>query len=492
MKKNETKIENPKLKQIKESKVVAVVLSIALIFITAIYLALFAMSWYEGDIERVFSGPNGIARFFCYLLLISILLYATIGFMYFFNRDMINAVKNIALIMVLTALIFTLCIVLADCINIYVMPFALAAIIIGVIINVKTALVVNILISQMLFMTVALFSPMAEFSMASLSASIFANLTLGFVMISLIGKNYSRIKFNLYGLIGSLIVAPFVVLVTFISNGTPQDMLMNMLWIVVSNLITIVLFMAVLPVFESLFHAVTSYRLDELSSPNNKLLKKLKEEAPGTYNHSVMVANIAESCAYEIGENTKLARAASLYHDVGKLVSPEYFVENQEGGYNPHDDLIPEVSVKMITDHTTNGYKIAKEYHLPDEIANIAMEHHGTAPVKYFFIKAQNISTSTLDASLFAYPGPKPSTKVAAIIMIADTVEAATRAMNIETIEEYDKFVTKLIKEKIDLGQFDDCPITMKDLTVIKNTIVKDVPSMFHSRIKYPDEKKKK
>lgn len=477
--------------EFRNGKSATLLISILFSFLVSLYITLFALGWYEGGLQPIFLG-NGVAKFFCFLLLMSILLFATIAFMYVFNREMVISVKNVTLIMLIIAIAFTMCIMLADYVSIYVMPFALAAMIIGVIISVRVAIVVNILLSQMIFLTVALFSPMAEFSMASLSASIFANLALGFIMISLIGKNYSRIKYDIYGFLGGLIVAPFVVLITYIMNGTTNDMLMNMVWIIVSNLISTVLFMPVLPIFESVFNVITNYKLDELSSTDQKLLKRLKEEAPGTYNHSVMVSNIAESCAYAIGENTKLTRAAALYHDVGKLVSPEFFVENQEGGYNPHDDLIPEVSVKMITSHTTNGYDIIKEYHLPDEIAKIALEHHGTIPVKYFYIKAQNIAEEKLDMSLFAYKGPKPSSKISAIIMIADTIEAATRAGMPETIDEYRMFVDKLIREKLELKQFDNCPITMKDLNTIKETIIKDVPSMYHNRIKYPEANKKR
>ncbi len=495
-KKRKEKEAPPKAKQVynelKTSKAVITTAATVFTFLAALYMTLFALGWYAGGIDNIFTMTNGIARFFCYLLLISILLFTTIGFMYFFNREMIGTGKNVALIMLVVAIVFTLCIILSDNISIYVMPFALAAMIIGVIISVRVAIVVNILLSQMLFLTVALFSPMAEFSMASLSASIFSNLALGFIMISLIYQNFSRLKFDLYGLAGGVVVMPFVVLTTFITDGTEYEMLMNMLWIFVSNLISTVIFMPILPIFESLFNVVTSYKLDELCSTDQKLLKKLKEEAPGTYNHSVVVSNIAESCAYAIGENTKLTRCAALYHDVGKLASPEYFVENQEDGYNPHDDLIPEVSVKMITQHTKNGYDIIKKYRLPEEIAKVALEHHGTVPVKYFYVKAQNIADEKLDMKNYAYEGPKPTTKISAIIMIADTVEAATRAGMPETIEEYGKFVENLIKDKRDLGQFDDCPITMKELTTIKETIVKDVPNMYHSRIKYPEVRKRK
>lgn len=489
-----TNVKHEKLAQakngLKNSKVLPIVFAFVFLFIMSVYISMFALGWYSGGIGQIFVG-SGVVKFLCYLLLVTLFLFATIGFMFFFDRGKMVTVKSIVLIMTTIAINFTLCIILSDYISIYILPFALAAMITGVIISTRIGIIVNILLSQLIFLTIALFSPMAEFSMASLSASVVTNLALGFVMISLIGKNYSRIRYNVYGFIGGLLVSPFVVLTTYITGGTTEEMLMNMLWIIVSNLISTVLFMPILPFVENIFNVVTSYKLDELCSIDQKLLKRLKEEAPGTYNHSIMVGNIAESCAYAIGENTKLTRVAALYHDVGKLASPEFFVENQEGGYNPHDDLIPEVSVKMITQHTINGYNIIKEYRLPEEIAKIAVEHHGTIPVKYFYIKAQNITEEKLDINAFAYQGPKPTTKISAIIMIADTIEAATRAGMPETIDEYRQFVDRLIKEKLDLKQFDDCPITMRDLTIIRDTIVKDVPSMYHNRIKYPEVKKK-
>ena len=198
---------------------------------------------------------------------------------------------------------------------------------------------------------------------------------------------------------------------------------------------------------------------------------------------------MSEACANAIGENPHLARAAAYYHDIGKLKAPIYFSENQST-YNPHDELIPEVSVSMITSHTVFGEILAKQYRLPPEIVAVCKEHHGTAPVGYFYRKALNLTEEgELSVSNYTYSGPKPQSKVAAIVMIADTIEAAMRAYTPDTKEEFVDRINKLVDEKLTLGQFDECPITMKDLSTIKSTIIETLPRVQHGRVSY-DKKK--
>jgi uncharacterized domain HDIG len=280
-------------------------------------------------------------------------------------------------------------------------------------------------------------------------------------------------------------MAPFAAIVTMAMDGDMASILTNALWVVVANCISVVLYMPLVPILESVFNVITDFKLDELCSFSEPLLKRLATEAPGTFNHSIVVGNLAENCALAIGEDTHLARAGSYYHDVGKLRSPEFFIENQTDGYNPHDDLIPEVSVSMITKHTKNGAQLIREAHLPEELAHIANEHHGTSPVNYFYYKAQKITEGKLGDEEYRYDGPRPTTKISAIIMICDTVEAASRAIQPENTEALSKLVDKLVKEKLDLMQFDECAITMNDLAVIKKTIVDILPGIHHARIEY-------
>ena len=184
-------------------------------------------------------------------------------------------------------------------------------------------------------------------------------------------------------------------------------------------LFSILLFMVLLPIFELVFANLTVFRLREITSPNAPLIKKLKEEAPGTYNHSVVVSQLAEACANAIGEDSELARAAAYYHDVGKLMNPEMFTENQSD-YNVHNELSPELSADIIRSHTRDGAKLIKKQHLPEFLADVAIQHHGTLPIKYFYAKALKMTDGEISMANYSYAGPTPQTRIAAIIMIVE------------------------------------------------------------------------
>ena len=248
---------------------------------------------------------------------------------------------------------------------------------------------------------------------------------------------------------------------------------------------SVVLYMFLLPVFETLFSELTAFRLRELTSDNAKLIKRLKANALGTYNHSIIVAQLAEACASEIGEDAELARAAAYYHDVGKLKNPEMFAENQTE-YDLHKELTPELSVDIIRSHTKDGAKLIRKNRLPEFFADVAVEHHGTLPIKYFYAKALKMSDGELNSANYSYSGPTPSTKIAAIIMIADASEAATRSLPDRSPEKVEALVRNLIEERMNLDQFVDCDITMRELTVITRTVVNRLTGVYHSRVQYP------
>jgi len=250
-------------------------------------------------------------------------------------------------------------------------------------------------------------------------------------------------------------------------------------------LFSVLLYMILLPVFELVFAELTVFRLREITAPSARLIKKLKDEAPGTYNHSVVVAQLTEACAIAIGEDSELARAAAYYHDMGKLKSPEMFTENQSE-YNLHNELTPELSVEIIRSHATYGSKLIKKYHLPDFLADVAVQHHGTLPIKYFYAKALRMTDGEIDMANYSYAGPAPQTKIAAIIMIADASEAASRSLSSRTPAKIEALVGSIIEERINLDQFANCPITMRDLTVITSTITQALTGVYHSRISYP------
>ena len=258
---------------------------------------------------------------------------------------------------------------------------------------------------------------------------------------------------------------------------------------ILSGILTI----GVLPFFESTFDIVTNAKLLELSNPNNPLLKKLLMEAPGTYHHSILVANLAELAAEQVGGNPLLARIGAYYHDVGKTKRPYFFRENQFGKKNPHDRLKPEVSSKIIISHVKDGSELAKEYNLPKTIHDFIVTHHGETLVKYFYLTVKNNSENPEEVKEedFKYTGPKPMSKEQGIVMLADSTEAAVRSINEPTEEKIEKMVNNIIDDKLASGQLDNCDLTLRDISKIKKCFLKALNGIHHERIEYPDDNKK-
>ncbi len=268
-------------------------------------------------------------------------------------------------------------------------------------------------------------------------------------------------------------------------DATGDSLLRIILFSALDCVMSVLLFMVLLPLFEALFSELTPFRLRELTSDSNKLMRNLKLNAPGTYNHSVVVAQLAEACASAIGEDSELARAAAYYHDVGKLKNPEMFAENQNE-YDLHKELTPELSVDIIRSHAKDGAKLIKKQRLPEFFADVAVQHHGTLPIKYFYAKALKLSDGELNAANYSYAGPTPTSKIAAIIMIADASEAATRSLPERTPEKVEALVRGIVEERVNLDQFVDCDITLRELTVVTRTVVSELTGVYHSRVQYP------
>jgi len=255
-------------------------------------------------------------------------------------------------------------------------------------------------------------------------------------------------------------------------------------------LLTAVLVVGLLPLLESVFHIMTDISLMEYMDPNQDLLRRLSLEAPGTYQHSVVLGNLAEAAAQAIGANGLFCRVAAMYHDIGKLATPQYFTENQGGGVSPHQLLTPEESSQAIIAHVAEGVALARKADLPPKIIRIILEHHGTTPAKYFLeqqIAREGGDPSKVDIDLFRYAGPKPHTKEAAILMIADSLEAATRSLEEVDERAVRHLVRRIIRDKLDDGQFDCCPMTLAELKIVEDVLVKTIVASSHLRIKYPE-----
>ncbi len=257
-----------------------------------------------------------------------------------------------------------------------------------------------------------------------------------------------------------------------------------------TSMMVVIVAMGSLPFWETTFEINTPLRLAELTNPNNELLKRLMIEAPGTYHHCLLVANLAETAVYEIGGNGALARAGAYYHDVGKLKYPMFFAENQSG-HNPHDDMSPLESAHIITRHTKNGMELAKEYKLPTAVSAFIEEHHGTSLVKYFYFKAmKEYGAENVDEADYRYMGRIPKGRESAVVMLADVVEAAMRAMlgSGKTLSEAEVAMKGLIKDKMDDGQLDDSNLTLSEIQVIQAAFMKVFHGMYHERVSYPKQ----
>ncbi|HLV38552.1 HDIG domain-containing metalloprotein [Xanthomarina sp.] len=238
--------------------------------------------------------------------------------------------------------------------------------------------------------------------------------------------------------------------------------------------------------YEKIFGLVSDVSLLELSDTNTKLLKELSNKAPGTFHHSLNVANLAEASANEIGANAMLVRVGALYHDIGKMLNPTYFTENQSTGINPHDELSSKESAKIIIDHVINGIEIGKKYNLPDRVIDFIRTHHGTSLVYYFYKKEKDIDP-LIDKRLFKYPGPKPFSKETAILMMCDSVEAASKSLKEPTSTKIDAFVENIINKQMVDEQFLNADITFKEIQTIKKVLKRKLANIYHLRIEYPE-----
>ncbi|WP_409270697.1 HD family phosphohydrolase [Neobacillus sp. SCS-31] len=322
----------------------------------------------------------------------------------------------------------------------------------------------------------------------NMSAGIYI-LCAGLAVILFLKDHSARSKILPAGFFVSFVNFSVIFSLLFLRNTQYSGMEYGLIFIfsAVSGIASAVLAMGLLPFLEASFGILSTMRLIELSNPNHPLLKKILTEAPGTYHHSVMVANMSEAACEAIGANGLLARVGCYYHDIGKTKRPLFFIENQINGDNPHDRLSPGKSAQIIIAHATDGAAMLKKHHMPKEIVDIAEQHHGTSLIKFFYHKAKQAGNEINEAD-FRYPGPKAQSKEAAIIGIADSVEAAVRSMAQPTPEQIEALVHSIISDKLQDGQLDECDLTQREIKVVEHTLCETLKGIFHSRIEYPTD----
>lgn len=288
--------------------------------------------------------------------------------------------------------------------------------------------------------------------------------------------------------VGSIQFALYVSLKLLVGSNLNMTIISEGLVAFIMGMISVVTVIGGLPMFEALFDFVTPMQLLEMTNPNQPILKRLLIEATGTYYHSLLVANLAEAAATSVGANPLLARVGGYYHDIGKLTCSNYFKENQ-GLTNPHDYMTPKESYDVIVSHVTSGITLAEEYHLPNYIKDFICQHHGTSTMQYFYMKAQENGETPINEKAFQYPGPRPQTKEIALVMLADIVEATTRAMQDKLGKDIqiEDLVRKSVKQKLDEGQLDESRLYISDMDKIVESFTKMLTGMYHQRIAYPE-----
>ncbi|MBE7061178.1 MAG: HDIG domain-containing protein [Clostridiales bacterium] len=462
-----------------------VVLNVLVYVLNAVVITgLFYLTVYVNGI----TGQKGLESLsknpttFLHFILLLVLTISIMAFYFAFeDRDFLKRAVNSQMIFLIIELGILACSAIGAYVNVNLRPLAFVALLTLFVTNRRTAIFTNIIFCVIIFL-------FDSFGGNVFSVGNYPILIMGFssgvIAAVSMDKASSRLKLLLRSILISL-PSLLCVGMDIIENGG-DNVVADLVSAGFSGPLVVAIFMILLPVFEAMFKKVSSFKYSELTDHKSKLIKKLIQQAPGTFNHSIVVCNIAEACAAAIEEDALLARTCAYYHDVGKLRRPEFFKENQADGVNPHDDLTPELSANIIKAHAQDGYNLVIKNRLPQEIADVCLQHHGTLPIIYFYDKARKFTDGDVDLLQYCYPGPKPKTKIAAIIMIADGCEAAARSLQDRSRENVKKVVRKIVNDRMELGQFDDCEITLKELNIIIHTVVNNLTGIYHSRIEYP------
>ena len=305
--------------------------------------------------------------------------------------------------------------------------------------------------------------------------------------VVIVHKIEKRIDLVFASIVLALYNIVILVLIIVIFNETFTNMGRSLVGVAVNGFISGILTLGFLTPLEMILNTASVFRLMDLSDLNNPLMQKMRVNANGTNQHSLMVAQLAESACREIGANALLARVGAYYHDIGKIEQPLYFVENQQGE-NKHDEINPTLSATVLKSHVKKGVEKAKQLHLPSSVIDIIAEHHGNSVMAYFYNEAKE-KDPTLTPEDFSYPGNPPSTKESAVVMLADTVEAACRTLENPSVPRLEKFIATLINGKVEHNQLDNCNLTFRDVSKIKEAFVQVLAGYYHSRIRYPDQK---
>lgn len=412
-------------------------------------------------------------------MLLAAILEGILGFaIYFFHKKLYK--NDLSLVLLAIIILSTLIIsTVIKAISNFLLPLAAGSMLISILINPSIALISSFIMSMAIGLMLGNDFTFTMVAFLGAVTGVFCTV-----------KVSQRVDLTKAGGIIGLVNFVLIMGLGLLNNNPVLTILQQSSWGIVSGILSSVLTIGTLPFLESVFGITTSIKLLELSNPNQALLRKLMIDAPGTYHHSIIVGNLAEAAAEAIGADSLLSRVGANYHDIGKLKRPYFFIENQLTTDNPHDKLNPTLSALIITSHVKDGIEIAREYHLPDCIKEFIAQHHGTTLLSFFYNKAACGTDKQPDETSFRYEGPRPQTREVAIVMLADSTEAAVRSMSSPTPGKIDGLIRQIIKDKLADGQLDESDLTLKELDKIAGAFSRVLTGIFHTRIEYPERLK--
>lgn len=425
------------------------------------------------------SGKSSSLIILGQVILVSIPLFAFVLFLLYFRHDLFVENKNIILFLFLiTLMVFVSRFVVNINSNyLFIVPLVINILIIRAFYDTRLAL--------MLHLTTVL---LVSYFVPNSFQFLFLQVITGIITIISIVKLYKRSQFFISGLYVFLSYSIMYVGMVLVTRGDIMQVEPIHLLYFGFNAMLVLFSYPLIYLIEKIFGMITDISLLEYADTNNDLIRELATKAPGTFQHSVQVANLAEEAIREIGGNPLLVRAGAMYHDIGKSLNPVYFTENQPGNYNPHDDLSFEESARIIIDHVISGVELARKNNIPEQIIDFIRTHHGTKRVEYFYrMSLKEKSIAEIDLDEFTYKGPIPYNRETCVLMMADAVEAASRSIKVPDNKKISDLVDVIIKSQMDEGQYNNANITMRDINTVKKLFKKKLLSIYHVRIEYPD-----
>jgi putative nucleotidyltransferase with HDIG domain len=413
------------------------------------------------------------------VILISVSMLVLALFLRVYRKDIYVDNKKIFLILllILVMVVTASMVVKYDVDYIMLVPICMVPVVIRAFFDTRLALFVHLI-------TIII----AGFLVPNSFQFVFLQLLAGIVAIMSVKQMEHRSQFFYTALWIFLMYLATITGLTLIQGGNVLEINPQLIVKLAINASLILFAYPLIFILEKGFGIITDVTLIELSNSNNKLLRELAHKAPGTFQHSLQVANLSEEVMYTIGGNALMVRTGALYHDIGKMDMPQYFIENQISGFNPHDELTYEESAQIIVNHVIRGVELAKKHQLPEEIIDFIRTHHGTRRVEYFYIKQQQDNPSEdVDENIFRYPGPKPFSRETAVVMMADSVEAASRSLPRPDENSINNLVENIIDKQLETGQFSNADITLSDISQAKKILKKMLLNIYHARIAYPE-----